>query len=145
MLAIRPVSVAKSPAPAVIKTHAMIRPSVVTGYLSPYPTVVIVTNAHQNASPVSLMFALGESSTLRTAIALNTITHSELATTAANNVNFLRTKKNVRRFFTDRNARRIRNTRMIRTTRPTWKMFTGRLETKSIQPHLKNCAFDGAR
>jgi hypothetical protein len=88
MLAISPVSVAKSPVPAVINTHPMIRPSVLNGYLSPYPTVVIVTNAHQNASPVFLMFASGESSTLRTAIALNTITQSELAATAVNDVNF---------------------------------------------------------
>lgn len=141
MLAIRPVSVAKSPAPAIINMHAMIRPSVVNGYLSPYPTVVIVTNAHQKASPVSLMFAAGESSTLSTATALKTITHNELAATAANDVNFLCPKKKVRRFFIDRNARRTRKMRMIRTTRPTWKMFTGRLETKSIQPHFRKLSF----
>jgi len=38
-----PVNVPNSPTPVVIRNAAMIRPSVVTGYLSPYPTVVIVT------------------------------------------------------------------------------------------------------
>lgn len=37
------------------------RPSEVTGNLSPYPTVVIVTNAHQMASSTPLMLASGTS------------------------------------------------------------------------------------
>jgi hypothetical protein len=94
----------KQSCPGVINTHAMIRPYVVNGYLSPYPTVGIVTNAHHKASPVSLMFASGKSSRLRIAIALNTTTQSELAATAANDVNFLCARKKVRRFFIDRNA-----------------------------------------
>jgi hypothetical protein len=69
----------------------MIRPYVVNGYLS--PTVGIVTNAHHKASPVSLMFTSGKSSRLRIAIALNTTTQSELAATAANDVNFLCAKR----------------------------------------------------
>ena len=38
----------------------MIRPSVVTGNLSPLPPVVTVAMAHQSASPAVLMFASGD-------------------------------------------------------------------------------------
>jgi hypothetical protein len=48
--AIKPVNIPNKPTPVVIKTAAIALPSVVTGNLSPYPTVVIVTKAHQIAS-----------------------------------------------------------------------------------------------
>ena len=35
-----PVNVPKTPTPVVIKTAAIIRPSVVIGYLSPYPIIL---------------------------------------------------------------------------------------------------------
>ena len=39
-----------------IKTMAMIRPPLLVGYLSPYPTVVIVTTAHHIDSPSCLKY-----------------------------------------------------------------------------------------
>ena len=88
ILAMNPVNVAKAPAPATMRTHAIIRPSVVKGYLSPYPTVVIVTKAHQKASSAFLIFDSGKSSKFITAIAANTIMQKEMAATAANEVPF---------------------------------------------------------
>ena len=41
--AMKPVKTLKSATPAVRRKMPMIRPGSVTGYLSPYPTVVIVT------------------------------------------------------------------------------------------------------
>ncbi len=47
------------PTPASITKTATHLPSVVTGYVSPYPTVVIVTSAHHSASPPSVIVASG--------------------------------------------------------------------------------------
>lgn len=40
-------------------TVAITLPSRVTGYTSPYPTVVTITTAHQNASPSVVIFEHG--------------------------------------------------------------------------------------
>jgi len=53
--AINPVNVPNNATPVIIKKPAIIRPSVVTGNLSPYPTVEIVVNVHQNASSAVLI------------------------------------------------------------------------------------------
>ena len=41
----------RTPIPTIIRNAAIIFPSIVTGYISPHPTVVTVTMAHHNASP----------------------------------------------------------------------------------------------
>jgi hypothetical protein len=46
------VSTATKPIPTTITTSAITRPSRVTGHVSPYPTVVTVTTAHQTPSEV---------------------------------------------------------------------------------------------
>ena len=45
--------------PAKRRNAPTMRPAAVTGYWSPYPTVVIVTRPHQTASPALTMFAPG--------------------------------------------------------------------------------------
>jgi len=49
--------------PITIRTEAMIRPDVVTGVKSPYPTVAKVTINHQKASPSVFMEPLEPRST----------------------------------------------------------------------------------
>ena len=59
MLAMKPVRTLKSPMPAMRRKTPMILPPCVTGYWSPYPTVVIVTIPHHSASPAVVMLAAG--------------------------------------------------------------------------------------
>ena len=56
----------------VIKIIAITLPSIVTGYLSPYPTVVIVQYDHQIASSAVLIFEFGAFSKIRIDIDENT-------------------------------------------------------------------------
>ncbi len=50
--------VLKTATPVMISMVPTIRPPGVIGYLSPYPTVAIVTMPHQSASPGVVMLAL---------------------------------------------------------------------------------------
>ena len=49
--------------PATISTAPMMRPSRVSGEMSPNPTVVIVTSAHQSASKIELTLGFSFTST----------------------------------------------------------------------------------
>lgn len=61
--AINPVNVPNNATPVIIRNAAIILPSDVIGYLSPYPTVVMVTNAHHIASPAVFILHSGNFST----------------------------------------------------------------------------------
>lgn len=67
----------------------MILPSVVTGNLSPYPTVVMVTKAHQMASSAVLMLLSGAVSTFRMAMDEKMTSNTEMTATAENVPRFL--------------------------------------------------------
>jgi hypothetical protein len=49
--------------PVIINTPPTMRPRLVTGVMSPKPTVVMVTSDHQMPSPMSLMLGLARTST----------------------------------------------------------------------------------
>src|SRR6185436_10252186 len=92
------------------------------------------------------MLESGLSSTLRIAMEANITRVKEIRRAEVNVVLARCEKKYARTSLVERKARTSRIIRMIRTIRPHRKMSSvGMLDTRSIQPHLRNWSLSLAR
>lgn len=114
-----PVYVPNTPIPATINKLAINLPSVVVGYLSPYPTVVIVVIDHHRASSAVLIleFSLSRSNCKIATEDANSRTMDNNETDM-NALSFRLLIKNAVIVFAALNIRKMRKSLMIRAARP---------------------------
>lgn len=140
------VNVPNNPTPTAINSAAMILPSVVTGYLSPYPTLVMVTYDHQMASSAVFMLLFGSCSTSSIEIEENMMVSMAMIAAVANVPLVLLLNTCCMRCLVERKALRILSIRSSLIARPA-RMYSrlGILATRSIQPHFINRSLFFAR